>query len=209
MYKNFITFIRDWYQTKQFIPLHEPHFKSIDREYVLDAIDSSFVSSVGEYVNGFEHKLAKYFGVKRAVATVNGTSALHVALRLSGVENNDEVITQALTFVATANAITYNNARPIFIDVNLKTLGLCSDALNEFLSKNCEIRKNVTYNKRTGKRIAAIVPMHTFGHPCKMDELIDLANKWNIKIVEDAAESLGSKILTQLLEHFLSQELRF
>ena len=197
MYSNLIKFIRDWYQTDQFIPLHEPRFKEIDREYVLDAIDSTFVSSVGEYVNRFERDLAAYLGVKRAVVTVNGTAALQVALRLAGVKGGDEVITQPLTFVATANAIAYNNAGPVFIDVNRDTLGLCPDALEEFLDQNAEKRGESTFNKTTGKRIAAMVPMHTFGHPCKMGRLIALADQWNIAIVEDAAESLGSKILTR------------
>jgi perosamine synthetase len=195
MYKDLIKFIRDWYQTDQFIPLHEPRFKEIDREYVLDAIDSTFVSSVGEYVNRFEHDLAKYLNVKRTVVTVNGTAALQVALRLAGVKAGDEVITQPLTFVATANAIAYNNASPLFIDVNEKTLGLCPDALEQFLDQNAEKRGASTFNKITGKRISVMVPMHTFGHPCKMDQLLDLADQWNITIVEDAAESLGSRIL--------------
>ena len=197
MYSNLIKFIRDWYQTDQFIPLHEPRFKEIDREYVLDAIDSTFVSSVGKYVNKFERDLAAYLGVKRAVVTVNGTAALQVALRLAGVKGGDEVITQPLTFVATANAIAYNNASPVFIDVNRDTLGLCPDALEEFLDQHAEKRGESTFNKITGKRIAAMVPMHTFGHPCKMGRLIALADQWNIAVVEDAAESLGSKILTR------------
>ena len=197
MYKDLIKFIRDWYQTDQFIPLHEPRFKEIDREYVLDAIDSTFVSSVGEYVNRFEHDLAKYLNVKRTVVTVNGTAALQVALRLAGVKAGDEVITQPLTFVATANAIAYNNASSIFVDVNRDTLGLCPDALEKFLDQNAEKRGTNTFNKTTGNRIAAIVPMHTFGHPCRMGRLIDLADQWNIPVVEDAAESIGSSILTK------------
>ena len=197
IYKNLITLIRDWYQTDQFIPLHEPRFKEIDREYVLDAIDSTFVSSVGEYVNRFERDLAAYLGVKRAVVTVNGTAALQVALRLVGVKAGSEVITQPLTFVATANAIAYNNASSIFVDVNRDTLGLCPDALEKFLDQNAEKRGTNTFNKITGKRIAAIVPMHTFGHPCRMDRLVDLADQWNIPVVEDAAESIGSSILTK------------
>lgn len=197
MYKKFITFIRDWYQTDQFIPLHAPRFKEIDREYVIDAIDSTFVSSVGEYVNRFECDLTAYFGIKSAVVTVNGTAALQVALRLAGVKAGEEVITQPLTFVATANAIVYNNARPIFIDVNRDTLGLCPYALEQFLYQNAEKRGASTFNKITGNRIAAMVPMHTFGHPCKMGRLIDLADQWNIPVVEDAAESIGSTILNK------------
>jgi perosamine synthetase len=197
MYKDLIKFIRDWYQTDQFISLHEPRFKEIDREYVLDAIDSTFVSSVGEYVNRFERDLAAYLNIKRAVVTVNGTSALQVALRLAGVKAGDEVITQPLTFVATANAIAYNNASPIFIDVNRDTLGLCPDALELFLDQNVEKRGTNAFNKITGNRIAAMVPMHTFGHPCRMGRLIDIADQWNIPVVEDAAESIGSRILTR------------
>ena len=197
MYKNLIKFIRDWYQTDQFISLHEPRFKEIDREYVIDAIDSTFVSSVGEYVNRFERDLAAYLDVKRAVVTVNGTTALQVALSLVGVKDGDEVITQPLTFVATANAIAYNNAIPIFVDVNRDTFGLCPDALELFLDQNAEKRGTNTFNKITGNRIAAMVPMHTFGHPCKMGRLIDLADQWNIPVVEDAAESIGSRILTR------------
>jgi perosamine synthetase len=197
MYKDLIKFIRDWYQTDQPIQLHEPRFKEIDREYVLAAIDSTFVSSVGEYVNRFERDLAAYLDVKRAVVTVNGTAALQVALRLAGVKAGDEVITQPLAFVATANAIAYNNASPIFIDVNRDTLGLCPDALEQFLDQNAEKRGTSAFNKTTGKRIAAMVPMHTFGHPCRMDRLIDLADQWNIPVVEDAAESIGSRILTK------------
>ncbi|MBT4968971.1 MAG: LegC family aminotransferase, partial [Bacteroidetes bacterium] len=197
IYNNLITFIRDWYKTDKFIPLHEPRFKEIDREYVLDAIDSTFVSSVGEYVNRFERDLAAYLGVKRAVVTVNGTAALQVALRLVGVKAGSEVITQPLTFVATANAIAYHNASSLFVDVNRDTLGLCPDALEKFLDQNAEKRGTNTFNKITGKRIAAIVPMHTFGHPCRMDRLVDLADQWNIPVVEDAAESIGSSILTK------------
>jgi len=197
MYKKLITFIRDWYQTDQFIPLHEPRFKEIDKEYVLDAINSTFVSSVGEYVNRFERDLAAYFGVKHVVVTVNGTAALQVALRLVGVKAGDEVIAQPLTFVATANAIVYNKASPIFIDVNRDTLGLCPDAMELFLKQYVEKSGTSTFNKKTGKRIAAIVPMHTFGHPCRMGRLIDLADQWNIPVVEDAAESIGSKISTR------------
>ncbi len=196
MYSELITFIRRWYLTDDFIPLHEPRFKKTDREYVLDAIDSTFVSSVGEYVNRFERELAAYLGARRAVVTVNGTAALGVALGLAGVKAGDEVITQPLTFVATANAIAHNNATPVFVDVNLDTLGLCPDALEAFLDRNGEQRGKQTFNKTTGRPISAIVPMHTFGHPCRMDRLVALADQWNIPIVEDAAESLGSSFLS-------------
>ena len=192
MFEDLIHFIRDWYQTDDFIPLHEPRFGQLDRKYVRDAIDSTFVSSVGEYVDRFERELAEYVGAKRAVATVNGTAALQVALQLVGVSAGDEVITQPLTFVATANAIVHNNAHPVFIDVDRKTMGLSPDALTTFLKEFAQKRGDGVYNRSTNRRIAAIVPMHTFGHPCRMEELMALANAWEIPVVEDAAEALGA-----------------
>lgn len=197
MYSDFVKFIRDWYQTKEFIPLHEPRFKGIDRQYVMDAIDSTFVSSIGEYVNRFEKELAAYLHTGYAVVTVNGTAALQIALQLAGVRQKDEVITQPLTFVATANAIAYNNASPVFVDVNQETLGLCPDALERFFDQNANKNEQGTFNKKTGKRIAAIVPMHTFGHPCRMEQILELGDFWKIPVVEDAAESMGSTRLTK------------
>ncbi|OGR20670.1 MAG: aminotransferase DegT [Desulfobacula sp. RIFOXYA12_FULL_46_16] len=197
MYSDLINFIRDWYRTRDLIPLHEPRFTEIDRQYVLDAIDSTFVSSVGEYVDRFEQALASYLGAEHAVATVNGTAALQVALRLAGVGNGDEVITQPLTFVATANAIAHNNGVPVFVDVNRETLGLCPDALARFLEQTALKKDKATINKISGRKIAAIVPMHTFGHPCRMKQIMELADHWEISVVEDAAESLGSRISTQ------------
>ena len=194
MYNNFISFIKDWYQTDQFIPLHEPRFKKIDKEYVADAIDSTFVSSVGEYVTKFEYELEHYLGVKHVVAVVNGTTALQVALQVVGATEEHEVITQPLTFVATANAIVHNNANPVFVDVNRETFGLCPDALSRFLDQNAEKRDGRAFNKETCKPISAIVPMHTFGLPCKIKEIIEIADHWNIAVVEDSAEALGSKI---------------
>lgn len=202
MYSPLIKFIREWYQTRAIIPLHEPRFKDIDRQYVMDAINSTFVSSIGEYVDRFERKLAAYLGADHAVVTVNGTAALQVALRLAGVEPNDEVITQPLTFVATANAIVYNNANPVFVDVSKDTLGLCPNALEKFLEQNAQKKEQGAINKTTGRRIAAIVPMHTFGHPCRMDKILALADHWNIPVVEDAAEALGSRILHQYCATF-------
>ncbi len=161
---------------------------------MLDAIESTFVSRVGEYVNRFEQALAQYLGAEHAVATVNGTAALQVALRLAGVQNGDEVITQPLTFVATANAIAHNKAEPVFVDVNKETMGLCPDALERFLDKTAEKKDQGIFNKISGKKISAILPMHTFGHPCKMAQIMELANHWNIAVVEDAAEALGSRI---------------
>ena len=192
MFEDVIQFIRDWYGTEDFTPLHAPLFSQLDREYVMDAIDSTFVSSVGEYVNRFEHELAQYVGAGRAVATVNGTAALQVALKLAGVEDDTEVITQPLTFVATANAIVYNNAHPVFVDVDRETMGLSSDALEGFLQEFAEKRNAGAYNKSTGRRIGAILPVHIFGHPCKIDQLVEIAEKWEIPVVEDAAEALGS-----------------
>jgi len=192
MFDDLIEFVRSWYKTDDFIPLHEPRFGELDRKYVIDAIDSTYVSSVGEYVNRFERKLARYTETRRAVVTVNGTSALHVALQLVGGQNGDEVITQPLTFVATSNAINYNNANPVYIDVETETMGLCPDSLADFLDHFAERRGDRIYNRKTGRRIAAIVPMHTFGHPCRMERLVDLADEWNIPVVEDAAEALGS-----------------
>lgn len=192
MYKDLIDFIRNLYGTNEFIPLHAPTFKKRDREYVLDAIDSTFVSSVGEYVNRFERDLQKLTGAVRAVATVNGTSALQVALRIVGVNCQDEVITQPLTFVATANAIAHLGARPVFVDVDRDIMGLSPDALKIFLKENAQKRDGGTWNRRTGHRIAAIVPMHTFGHLCRIEEIVEIARVWSIPVVEDAAEAIGS-----------------
>ncbi len=192
MYKNLIDFVKNLYGTDEFIPLHAPTFKEHDREYVLDAIDSTFVSSVGEYVNRFERDLAEYTGASRAIATVNGTTALQAALKLVGVKRVDEVITQALTFVATANAIAHLGAAPVFVDVDKDTMGLSPDALEVFLKENTILKNNGAYNKKTGQRIAAIVPMHTFGHPCRIEKIVEIAKTWFIPVVEDAAEAIGS-----------------
>ena len=190
-YKKITDFIKNIYK-KDFIALHEPVFIGNEKKYLNECIDSTFVSSVGKYVDKFEEMLADYVGSKYAVAVSNGTSALFVALKLVGVKEGDEVITQPLTFVATANAISYCGAKPIFVDVDLDTLGLSPTSLKEFLEKNCEIVDNKCINKTTGKTIKACVPMHTFGHPCKIDEIKEICDKWHIELVEDAAESLGS-----------------
>lgn len=193
MYSELIQFIRKLYnQPTGVVPLHAPTFQDLDREYVLDAIDSIFVSSIGAYVDRFEHELAKYTGAASAVATVNGTTALQTALRLVGVEYGDEVITQPLTFVATANAIVHQGGRPVFVDVDLDTMGLSPKALNSFLDQNAYQTADGVFDKHSGARIAAIVPMHTFGHPCSMQQIIAIASNWSIPIVEDAAEALGS-----------------
>lgn len=191
--KDIISFIQNSYNTKEFIPLHEPRFRGNEKKYLLDTIDSTFVSSVGAYVDRFEEMMQLVTGSQKAIAVVNGTAALQVALRLAGVKLGDEVITQALTFVATANAIAYNGAIPVFVDVDLDTMGLSPKAVDAFLEEYAELRDNICYNKTSGRKISACLPMHTFGFPVHMDELIVVCNKWNIPLVEDAAESLGSE----------------
>lgn len=188
----FIEFSREYYKTNEFIHLHEPRFRGNEKKYILDTIDSTLVSSVGPYVDLFEKQVQEITKAKRAVAVVNGTASLQVALRIAGVKTEDEVITQALTFVATANAISYNNAIPIFLDVDLDTMGLSPKAVADFLHSNAEKRESGCYNKNTGRRISACLPMHTFGFPVHLDELLAVCSEWNIPVIEDAAESLGS-----------------
>lgn len=192
-HKKVIQFIQSTFNTKGNIPLHVPIFFGKEREYVLDTLESTFVSSVGAYVDKFELMMSSISGTKKSIAIVNGTSALQVALRLSGVQNGDEVLTQALTFIATINAIIYNGASPVFLDVDLDTMGLSPNAVQAFLEEYGELRDGVCYNKNTNKKIAACIPMHTFGFPVHLDELIIICKKWNISIVEDAAESIGSE----------------
>jgi aminotransferase in exopolysaccharide biosynthesis len=191
-FKETILFIQDKFNTKEFIPLHAPVFKGNEYKYVKDTLDSTFVSSVGTYVDLSEKMMADISQSKRAVALVNGTAGLQIALQLVGVQRGDEVITQALTFVATANAIHYNGSEPVFLDVDYDTMGLSPKAVSEFLEEFGERRDSGTYNKKTKKKIAACVPMHTFGFPAHMDELLEICTEWNIPVVEDAAESLGS-----------------
>jgi perosamine synthetase len=187
-------FIRKLFKTEGPIPLHEPRFLGNEKKYVLDCIDSTFVSSVGKYVDRFEEEIAKITGSKYAVATSNGTVALHMALLLAGVQKNEEVLTQPLTFVATANAISYCNAIPTFIDVERENLGICPASLETFLEKNTSINKNgQCINKSSGRIIRACVPVHIFGHPSKIEEIIAICKKFNICVVEDAAEAIGSK----------------
>jgi perosamine synthetase len=192
-YSEVIGFIKNQFDNKSFIPLHEPRFLGNEKKYVADTIDSTFVSSVGAYVDKFELMMSSISGTNKSVAVVNGTSALQVALRLAGVGTGDEVITQALTFIATVNAIIYNSAAPIFIDVDLDTMGLSPIAVEAFLEEFGEMREGVCYNKKTNKKIAACMPMHTFGFPVHLDELLKVCNKWNIPLVEDAAEAIGSE----------------
>ena len=192
MFEQTIDFIQSQYGHAGSIALHEPCFGGNEEKYLLDCIRSTFVSSVGKYVNRFEEGLAAYVNAGYAVATVNGTAALHVALILAGVQPGDEVVTQALTFVATANAISYCNAVPHFVDVERETLGLDPDALRRFLKKNAIRDGDVYRNKETGRCLRACVPMHTFGHPNRIEEILTVCNDYNIAVVEDAAESLGS-----------------
>ncbi len=157
-----------------------------------ECIDTTFVSSVGKFVDRFEEEMAAYTGAKKAVVCVNGTNALHMAMMLVGVERDDEVLTQALTFIATCNAISYIGAHPVFIDVDLKTLGLSPKAVKAWLEKNAELKNGACYNKNTGRRVKACIPMHTFGHPVMINELIQVCNEWHLELIEDAAESIGS-----------------
>lgn len=186
-------FIKNQFKGFDKVPLHEPKFIGNEKKYILDAIESSYVSSSGFYVDKFENDAAKYLKVNKAVSVVNGTSALHTALKLVGVSNGDEVITQALTFIATANAISYNGAKPIFLDVDLDTMGLSPQAVDNFLGEFGELREDGCYNKKTKKKISACIPMHTFGFPVQIDRLERICSKWKIPIVEDAAEAIGSK----------------
>jgi perosamine synthetase len=192
MFNRAIDFIRSLYPGKDLIPLHEPTFMGREKEYVNAAIDSTFVSSVGEFVDRFEEMICEITGARFAVATVNGTCALHVALKLAGVQPGDEVITQPLSFVATANAISYCGANPIFLDANRETLGLDPATLEDFLKSNTRIKNGACHNSTTGRRIAACVPMHTFGHPCRIDAIAEICDRYHITLIEDAAESLGS-----------------
>jgi aminotransferase in exopolysaccharide biosynthesis len=192
-YSEEIGFIKSQFKNKDFIPLHEPRFLGNEKKYVVDTIDSTFVSSVGAFVDKFELMMSTISGTNKSVAVVNGTSALQVALRLAGVNAGDEVITQALTFIATVNAIIYNGAAPIFIDVDIDTMGLSPKAVDTFLQEFGEMRDGICYNKKTNKKIAACMPMHTFGFPVHLNELIKVCKKWSITIVEDAAEAIGSE----------------
>jgi len=194
MFEEAIQFIRKQFNTSECIPLHEPRFAGREKEYLLDCIDSTFVSSVGAYVDRFEVMLAEYTGAKHAVVTVNGTSALHVALKLADVQAGDEVITQSMTFIATANAISYCGATPCFVDVDRDTLGLSPVALRDFLEMQTvqDATTGRRINRETQRPITACVPMHTFGHPCRIDEIVDVCKEFGIFVIEDAAESLGS-----------------
>lgn len=177
-----------------FTPLHEPCLAGREWEYVKDCLDTGWVSSVGSYTRKFEEDLAKYTGHKRAIITVSGTAALHVALRLGGVEAQDEVLIPSLSFVATANAVTYCCATPHFCDSEESTLGINAEKLDKYLSEIAEIRNNSLFNKLSGARIRALVPMHVFGHPSNMSGLKKVCEKYHLVMIEDAAESIGSRI---------------
>jgi len=192
-----ISSIRKQFDTSEFIPLHAPQFWGKEKEYLLDTIDSTFVSSVGAYVDRVEEQMIQLTKASKATAVVNGTAGLQVGLRIAGVRAGEEVLTQALTFVATANAIAYNNASPVFLDVDKDTMGLSPLALHVFLEEFAELREGGCYNKKTNKRIAACMPMHTFGFMCRIDEIVSLCTAWGIPVVEDAAEALGSKYKQQ------------
>jgi aminotransferase in exopolysaccharide biosynthesis len=192
MFEEIVAFIKQRFGNPSFIPLHEPRFTGKEKEYLIDCIDSSYVSSVGRYVDEFEKMMREYTGAKYSVATVNGTAALHMSLILAGVKAGDLVITQALSFIATSNAITYLNAEPLYVDVDKSTLGLSPDALEDYLKEHAVVRGDECFHKDSNRRIAACVPMHTFGFPCRIDIIAEVCSKYNIPLVEDAAESIGS-----------------
>jgi len=191
--EKLVNFIRDLYPSSEKISLHEPYFSGNEKYYLTQTINKNVVSSIGEYVNQFESKVAKFTGAKFAISTVTGTSALHTILKLIGVSNETEVLTQSFTFIATCNAISYCGGHPVFIDINKTNLGLCPVSLENFLKSNCEIRNDgFCWNKVTNRKVIACMPMHTFGFPVEIKEIKNICDLYNIKLVEDAAESLGS-----------------
>ncbi|MAG67898.1 MAG: aminotransferase DegT [Pseudomonadales bacterium] len=193
MHTKLVKFVRDLYRTQDFIPLHAPSFMGNEKAYLNNVIDSTFVSSVGEYVDKFELQVQAFTSSSRAIATVNGTAALHTALYLSGVRAGDVVLTQALTFVATCNAIHQLGAQPAFIDIEPVAFGMCPLALESWLEANAEVLgSGQCVLKDGGACIRAVVPMHTFGHPARLGELLSVCEKWSLCLIEDAAESLGS-----------------
>lgn len=192
MFKDIVDFVHQLYKTEEFVPLHVPRFVGNEKKYLNECIDTTFVSSVGKFVDRFEEMVTEYTGAKKAVVCVNGTNALHMAMLLVGVEKDDEILTQALTFIATCNAISYIGAHPVFIDVDKDTMGLSPVAVENWLKENAELKNGGCFNKNTGRRIKACIPMHTFGHPVHLDELVAVCKKYNLELIEDAAESLGS-----------------
>jgi perosamine synthetase len=191
-YQLVVDSIKGIYGSAGFIPLHEPRFLGNEKKYLAECIDSTFVSSVGKYVDEFEKRIADYTGAKYAVACVNGTAALHMAMIVAGVKKNEIVITQSLSFIATSNAISYIGATPLFTDVDSQSMGMCPLKLKQYLELNAELKKDGCYHRKSGQKIAACVPMHTFGHPCKIDEIAAVCNEFKILLIEDAAESVGS-----------------
>lgn len=193
MFDALVDFVRDTYRTQETIALHAPVFVGNESRYVQETIASTFVSSVGAFVDRFEHNIAAYTGSQGAVATVNGTAALHMALTLAGVQCGELVLTQALTFVATCNAICYCGAQPVLLDVDRRTLGLSAAAVEQWLASEAyRDEAGLCRHRETGKVVRACVPMHTFGHPVDIDGLMRVCASWGIVLVEDAAESLGS-----------------
>ena len=187
-----INFIKLLYNNKKFIPLHEPRFVGNEKKYLNECIKSTFVSSVGKFVDQLESKIAKYTNSKYAIATTNGTSAIHISLILAGVDQNSEVITQSLNFIASSNAINYCRAKPLFIDVDRDTMGLSPSELRFFLKNNTSIKNKKCINNKTNRVIKACIPMHSYGHPCRIDEIKKICDENYIFLIEDAAESLGS-----------------
>lgn len=192
MFKKFIDFVRNYYNTTDFIPLHAPIFKGNEKKYLEECIDSTFVSSVGKFVDKIEKDISEYTKAKYSVACVNGTAALHTALVLSDVQYQDEVITQPLSFIATSNAIAHCGAVPVYVDVDKDTLGMSPEKLEFFFKNHTEYKNNTLVNKVTKRKIKACVPMHTFGLACRIDEIVEICNKYNIPVIEDSAESIGS-----------------
>ncbi len=195
MYKDITDFIRERYRAHdgETVMLHAPTFAGNEKRYLEECIDSTYVSSVGPFVDRFEREMEAYTGAAKAVVCVNGTNALHMAMVLSGVGRDDEVLTQALTFIATCNAVSYIGAHPVFIDVDMDTMGLSPEALERWLEQNAEVRGDgQCYDRVTGRRVKACIPMHTFGHPVRLDELSSICDRWHIDLIEDAAESIGS-----------------
>ncbi len=193
VFEKIVDFIKSLYPAENPVPLHAPRFSGNERKYLIDCIDTTYVSYVGQYVSRFEDDIRQYTGAKYTVAVSSGTAALHIALLLVEVAPGDEVITQPLTFVATANAISYCGAQPVFVDVERSTLGLDPEKLSDFLLHNGILKSNgMCYNKITGRKIAACVPVHTFGHPARINQIIEICQRYQIPVVEDAAEAMGS-----------------
>lgn len=199
--KEIICFIQEQHK-KKIIPLHEPLFIGNEKKYLIDCIDSNYVSSIGSYVDKLEKDISSFSNTAHAVAVVNGTAGLQICLQLLGVKSNDEVLTQALSFIATSNAIHFNNAFPVYIDVDYDTMGMSPFSLRQYLEDNAVIRENQCFNKISGRRISACMPMHTFGLPCRIDEISSICKEWSIALIEDAAESLGSEYKNKKIGSF-------